>query len=160
MDAGIHVGTSFNIRAAQPVDVRTVVDSISARDAIPSGLRYNGLMCFVQSESVQYQLQNGIENTDWQRMGSGGAGTIEDMHGLIEFPQTRTYPIISHSSYNMRIDRFRYSATYTSEVTATISPTVNQVLSAGDPLVMNVITTVENLYTSNPLNFTITFERV
>ena len=41
------------------------VADITARDAIPAALRYEGMLVYVASEKKTYQLQGGITNSNW-----------------------------------------------------------------------------------------------
>jgi hypothetical protein len=73
--SGIPLSSSFDPRAAIPLDNRTVVDDVTARDAILSGIRFEGLIVYVRSVATNYQLVGGITNSDWTELsGSGGGG--------------------------------------------------------------------------------------
>jgi hypothetical protein len=43
----------------------TIVTNLTARNAIPSGNRQEGMICYVISEEINYQLRGGITNSDW-----------------------------------------------------------------------------------------------
>lgn len=90
---GIQVGSNFDLQTALPLDSRTVVADLTARDAITTGLRYEGLEVYVESEEKNYQLIGGTGNLNWvegatasasggftisgtQSVPSGGAGQI------------------------------------------------------------------------------------
>lgn len=49
-----------------------VVADITARNAIVSGDRYDGLSVYALSTKKNYQLQGGITNSDWKDAGGGG----------------------------------------------------------------------------------------
>lgn len=49
---------------------------LAERDAYPAGQRYAGLICYVESEAESYQLKGGIENSNWEVMGSGSSFTV------------------------------------------------------------------------------------
>lgn len=51
---------------------RLVVANLSERDAIPVSRRFEGLMVYVESANLNYQLIDGIANTDWQPLAAGG----------------------------------------------------------------------------------------
>jgi CBS domain-containing protein len=74
---GIALGSNFDFQAALPLDSRTVVADITARDAIASGVRYEGLIVYVEdvSEQTNYQLVGGITNGDWVELAGGGGST-------------------------------------------------------------------------------------
>jgi hypothetical protein len=65
-----------NLRGPQglPGGLPSVAD-VAARNAIPSGDRYQGYMVFVQSESTNYQLVGGIANSNWKQLSTGGGAT-------------------------------------------------------------------------------------
>lgn len=68
--------SNFDEQAPLPLDKRTVVVDNIARDAIPSGVRYEGLMVYNIATKVTYQLQGGITNSDWMATGAGGADLV------------------------------------------------------------------------------------
>lgn len=55
--------------------IHTVAD-VTARDAIPSYLRQEGLVAYVQSGPSMFQLVGGITNADWAAFG-GGASSLQ-----------------------------------------------------------------------------------
>lgn len=69
---GINVASSFTRNAPVPLDDATVVADLTARDAIASGVRYEGMEVYVVSEETNYQLRGGIANGNWEESGSGG----------------------------------------------------------------------------------------
>lgn len=76
----INIASNFELFAALPLDARTVAADITARDAIASGQRYEGLWCYVVDSDgsgtpATYQLQNGTTNSDWVLINSGTAIT-------------------------------------------------------------------------------------
>ena len=71
----IILSSNFTENAQLPLDSRTVVADLMARDAIPAIQRYDGLTVYVTAEQTTYQLIGGIENTDWVEFGAGGAET-------------------------------------------------------------------------------------
>lgn len=84
----INISSNFDLFAALPLDARTVASDITARDAIDSGQRYEGLWCYVVDSDgggtpATYQLQNGITNGDWVLVGSGagitGSGSADSI---------------------------------------------------------------------------------
>jgi hypothetical protein len=62
---GITLASNFDVNAALPLDSRTKVADITARNAIVSGQRYIGLTVHVLSDSVNYQLVGGILDANW-----------------------------------------------------------------------------------------------
>lgn len=48
----------------------------TARDAIASGVRYEGLTVYVVADATNYQLVGGITNGDWVEVGAGGSSSI------------------------------------------------------------------------------------
>lgn len=71
---GINIASSFTRNAPVPIDDISVVADLTARDAIPAGVRYEGMPVFVISEGANYQLVGGILNANWEDFGSGGGG--------------------------------------------------------------------------------------
>ncbi|TAF43058.1 MAG: hypothetical protein EAZ64_09610, partial [Sphingobacteriales bacterium] len=53
--------------------VKVVLD-IAGRNAIPNNFRDTGMLVYVRSEAKTYQLKNGISNTNWEELSSGGSG--------------------------------------------------------------------------------------
>lgn len=62
---GISIGSNFDVQSAIPLDKRTIVADITARNALAAGVRYLGMEVFVQSDEVKYRLVGGITNADW-----------------------------------------------------------------------------------------------
>lgn len=71
--AQIQIASGFERNSGVPLDVLSVRTDLTARDAIPSIVRYIGMTVFVQSEGKEYSLIGGITNSDWVE---GGAGDI------------------------------------------------------------------------------------
>lgn len=73
---GIEVASSFTRKAAVPLDDATIIADLTARDAIDSGIRYEGMIVYVTAEATNFQLVGGIANENWQELsGAGGGGT-------------------------------------------------------------------------------------
>jgi len=62
------------MNAGLPLDDRTVVANVTARDAIAAGRRFIGMTVFVVSDSLNYQLVGGVLNANWQEFAGGGGG--------------------------------------------------------------------------------------
>jgi len=73
----IPISSNFNLSAQLPLDARTVVADTIARDLIPSIQRYEGMIVYLVDTEINYQLQGGITNGDWQAFGEARFG-IED----------------------------------------------------------------------------------
>lgn len=76
------INDNFSLLAGIPLDDRTAKTTIGLRDAIPATLRYEGLMCYVSQVSTLYQLQGGIENSNW--IGVAGSNVTSDFETEIE----------------------------------------------------------------------------
>lgn len=63
---GIKVTSNFDEQAGIPLDSRVVHDTLASRDAIPAGIRYEGLTVYVIAAQAAYRLQGGISNTNWR----------------------------------------------------------------------------------------------
>jgi hypothetical protein len=72
---GIQLGSNFDFQAALPLDSRTVVADLTARDAILDGIRYEGLTVFVEADGINYQLIGGTTDSDWVAVGGAVAPT-------------------------------------------------------------------------------------
>lgn len=57
---GIALGSNFTVNTALPLDDRTSVANLAARDAIPVGRMYDGLKVFVQDENKNYQYVDSV----------------------------------------------------------------------------------------------------
>lgn len=79
----ISVNSGFAIGVQEPIDTRMVVADLTARDAILSGVRYEGMETYVVSEEKAFRLIGGVDNTDWIEVGSGGGSGIGDPDILI-----------------------------------------------------------------------------
>lgn len=69
---GIPVSSNFDMNAALPLDSRTLVADLVARDAIGAGSRHEGLTVYVLATGKNYQLRGGVTNANWVESGSGG----------------------------------------------------------------------------------------
>jgi len=80
---GIEISSEFDVQTALPIDSRFVVADLTARDAIPALRRYEGLICYVESEETNYQLVGGIDDINWVELSGGGGGggilTVADL---------------------------------------------------------------------------------
>lgn len=73
---GIPLGPAdFTRGAAKPLDDSFIQADLTARDAIVSGIRYDGMLVYVVADQTMYQLQGGITNGDWYAAGGGGGGS-------------------------------------------------------------------------------------
>lgn len=74
---GIPLGSNFSVQTALPLDDRQVVTNSTSRDAIPSLVRYEGMIVFVIADQKNYQLVGGTANANWKQLSSGsGQGGI------------------------------------------------------------------------------------
>jgi hypothetical protein len=71
---GIQLGSNFTVNTSLPLDDRTVVETITQRNNILAGKRYEGLIVYVSDEQKNYQLQGGIDNINWTESFGGGSG--------------------------------------------------------------------------------------
>ncbi len=71
--ASIQLGSNFQLNSQLPLDARTVVQDLTARDAIPSGQRFQGLSVYVVANTTNYQLQGGITNSNWVTLGTASS---------------------------------------------------------------------------------------
>lgn len=71
----ISLSSNFDLVTSLPLDARFVRADTTARDAIPSLQRFEGLLVYVVGDTTLYQLQGGITNSDWVAVGSGAPGS-------------------------------------------------------------------------------------
>lgn len=88
----INIASNFDLFATLPLDARTVVATIVARDAIAAGQRYDGLSVYVLADNNTYQLQGGITNSDWKLVVTAGGALWVDGGTYIS-------PLASHDVY-------------------------------------------------------------
>ena len=70
----IPLGSNFTLNAQLPLDSRTTVTNEAARDAIIPIQRYDGLTVYVSNSTKEYQLQGGVDNSNWvTKEGTSGA---------------------------------------------------------------------------------------
>jgi len=66
----INLSSQFKLNAGLPIEESMVVADLTARDAIATVKRFEGLTTYVTAEQKTYQLVGGIENTDWVEFGA------------------------------------------------------------------------------------------
>lgn len=71
--SGIVIASNFRELAALPIEQKMVVADTTARNAIPSGERFDGLFTYTVSGSKTYQLQGGILDANWVQISGSGA---------------------------------------------------------------------------------------
>lgn len=76
------INDNFQVLAGLPIDDRIQKPTISARDAISSTRRFQGLKCFVVQTQTEYQLQGGILNSNW--VGIAGANVSNALESIID----------------------------------------------------------------------------
>lgn len=72
----ITLASDFAVTVALPLDARLKAVDLTARDAIASGVRYEGMVVYVVSEATNFQLIGGVDNSNWEEL-SGGGGSYE-----------------------------------------------------------------------------------
>jgi len=101
------LGYQFDRVINQPIETNRQVPNISARNAIPTSKRWEGMECYVVSEETDYQLIGGIDNTFW--VATTGNEAILDStatHFLGDFDVLTLEPPISDSG-NVLGDEYR-----------------------------------------------------
>lgn len=76
-----------------PLRVTYLVETLSDRNNIPSQHRYEGLIVYVQENGSNYQLQGGLDNTDWKVLLSSTDNSIVDIELLSAVGLEKTYRI-------------------------------------------------------------------
>lgn len=72
LGTGIEIPNNFDLNSPLPLDARFIAADPTERDALDSVARYEGLLVYVVSEAIMYQLQGGITNANWAVAGGGG----------------------------------------------------------------------------------------
>lgn len=81
---GIPLGSSFTRSAGIPLDDKMTVADNTARDAIASGVRYQGMIVYVTGTAKNWQLQGGTANGNWVDISvSGGGGSSSGDENLV-----------------------------------------------------------------------------
>jgi len=131
----INVASQFHVTAALPIDDRLVVADTTARDALASGVRYQGMKVFSIADTTTYILKTGITNSDWATDGgAGGGGTWGSITGTLS-SQTDLQTAI-----DAKVSDTAYDATTWDAVT-TIAPSKNAVR---DQLELMIATSTKN----------------
>lgn len=73
----INIASNFDLFAALPLDARTLVADLTARDAIDAGQRYKSMIVYVESDDTYYALVGGITNADWKVFFQPGGATVQ-----------------------------------------------------------------------------------
>lgn len=87
---GITLGSNFDVQTALPLDSRSVVADLTARDAINALQRYEGMIVYVVAEGTNFQLVGGILDANWTELSGGGGGISPDGLRIISASGTVT----------------------------------------------------------------------
>jgi len=79
---GQQINDNFQLLAGLPIDDRNTKPTITARDSISISRRYQGLPCFVEQTQTLYQLQGGVENSNW--VGIAGDNVSNGLESIID----------------------------------------------------------------------------
>lgn len=74
--AGIPLSTNFTVNTALPIEDRMSVADVTARDALSSLRRWEGMLVYVVADGKHYTLIGGITNGDWTELSGGGGGNL------------------------------------------------------------------------------------
>ncbi|HRQ17697.1 MAG TPA: hypothetical protein PL085_11515 [Agriterribacter sp.] len=83
-DSTVYVWTGHQWLSTKSSSTPTTVADITARNNIPSGDRYDGMLVYVTSEQKYYSLKGGILNSNWTEMAGGGSTIINGGGALIK----------------------------------------------------------------------------
>ncbi len=87
---GIVLASNFDVNTGLPLDSREKVADNTARDAIGSGVRYEGMTVYVVATAKNWQLQGGILNANWVQP-SGADATKANLAGGNTFTGTQVF---------------------------------------------------------------------
>lgn len=65
----ISVQTNFKVETQLPLDLRLVFPDTTSRNALNTDFRYEGLIVYILSDTSNYQLVGGIQNSNWRKTG-------------------------------------------------------------------------------------------
>ena len=71
------LGYQFDRTYAGAIERYRKVATIAERDAIPTGKRWEGMLCYVTGETKDYQLRGGITNVEWEEVATGGGNFFD-----------------------------------------------------------------------------------
>jgi len=83
--SGIPLQTNFDVQVALPIDSRQSMPTLSDRDNIASGIRWKGMIVYVNEDDKHWALIGGTTNAFWTEIG-GGSGK-----GIGEFEPEKAY---------------------------------------------------------------------
>lgn len=72
----IPLSSNFNLVTQLPLDARFMMADTTARDAIPSIQRHEGLLVYTIADGKTWQLRGGITNSDWVDLIGSGTVTL------------------------------------------------------------------------------------
>lgn len=97
---GINVASNFDVSTNLPLDSRSVKADITARNAIASGVRFDGLKVYVIATQKTYVLKGGITDSDWYEDGGAGSGvtSVADVTARNNIPEaSRSAGMLVHT---------------------------------------------------------------
>lgn len=89
------IGYPFQRVSSNPLETDRSVNTITQRDAIPSGIRWRGMLVHVVSEDTTYELRGGLLNTNWAET---GGKDLTATHFRGNFDATAIDPSLDNSS--------------------------------------------------------------
>lgn len=86
--------SQFQREYANPIETFRQVADITARDAINSSRRWQGMLVYVISTETTYELKGGITNSDWAVLGGGVTSIAQSgLETTFTLPDTSTITI-------------------------------------------------------------------
>jgi hypothetical protein len=70
--------SQYDRKYALPIETFRQVQNINDRDNVPSGIRWDGMMVYVVSEQITYQLTGGVTNDKWANVGDFSDIVVRD----------------------------------------------------------------------------------
>ena len=103
-----NVVSQFKRSFSAPLETDRQVDTPTQRDAINSATRWEGMLVYVVSEAVTYELRGGVTNADWAIFGAGASsGSV--INGLTFNPDNGVLTISFETGPGITVDLSAYT---------------------------------------------------
>lgn len=114
--------SQFSRQYGMPIETNIQFQTINQRDAIPDGVRWEGMIVYVITEGKSYQLVGGIDNSLWQEFNGIQDAPIDNQTYVRRNGQ---WVFLSGQMTVIVTDRFTYTAPNN---TFTLSENVGEII--------------------------------